>query len=388
MDKIRNAVWFKILTTILLLIVLGVLGLIVTFIVSWGTAKFTNVTILSFIVLIVYVITIIWGNGRRLTTLLGLYFLGVVLFVGGNLIYDAYIDSIPVVKDQDVNLSDYAPFVEGTKAVKLTEPSTFKIPPGSTLPILDGATALYPLYSAFVQATYPPELSKWSDFSLVMCSKTAGAFQNLIDGKVDIIFVARPSEQQIIDAEMKGVEFQMTPVGHEAFVFFVNSRNKVEGLTSDQIRDIYSGKITNWKEVGGANEPIKAFQREEGSGSQTMLNTLMEGRALISPPTEDIQGSMGGIIERTADYRNHNNAIGYSFRFFSTEMVKNNQIRLLKIDGVYPDPGTIASREYPFVADFYAVTTNTKNPHVQPFIQWMLSSQGQYLVEKTGYTPL
>jgi phosphate transport system substrate-binding protein len=69
-------------------------------------------------------------------------------------------------------------------------------------------------------------------------------------------------------------------------------------------------------------------------------------------------------------------------------MIHNNQIRLLKIDGIYPDKSTIKSKEYPFTTELYAVTTNTKNPNVDSFIRWILSPQGQSLVEKTGYIPV
>lgn len=111
----------------------------------------------------------------------------------------------------------------------------------------------------------------------------------------------------------------------------------------------------------------------------------MEGKKLTKPLKEDVATGMGEIIEKTADYRNYQNAIGYSFLHFATEMIQDKQIRLLKIDGVFPDKKTIKSKEYPLTADFYVVTTNNKNPIIKAFINWILSPQGQYLVEKTGY---
>ena len=221
-----------------------------------------------------------------------------------------------------------------------------------------------------------------------MCNKTIDAYKNLINGDVDLIFCARPSTQQLEEANNKGVELRLIPIGREAFVFFVNRKNRVEGLTTQQIQDIYSGVTTNWKDLGGRNEKIKGFQRPEGSGSQTMLQKLMEGKKLVTPPKEDIAGGMGDIITKTADYRNFRNAIGYSFLFYATQMVSNDQIRLLKVDGVYPDRTTIKNGEYPLASDFYAVVADSKNPNIEKFIIWILSPQGQSLVEKTGYTPL
>jgi len=114
----------------------------------------------------------------------------------------------------------------------------------------------------------------------------------------------------------------------------------------------------------------------------------MAGEPLITPHQEDVVNGMGGIIAETAQYRNHKNALGFSFLFFVTGMVCNGNIRLLSIDGMAPTRENIANGTYPLTAVFYAVTTNSDNPNVERFIEWILSPQGQSLVEKTGYTPL
>lgn len=316
-------------------------------------------------------------------------FIGFVLIcglaVGGYEANQAYQNSFIKVNEQGVDLEAYRPFASNSKAVKLAEESTLKIT--SDLPRMDGATALYPLYAAFAQAVYPEKEYPLYN-SAVQCSNTVGSYENLIKGEADIVFAARPSKQQLEEAAAAGVELKLTPIGREAFVFFVNARNEVDNLTTAQIQDIYSGKITNWSEVGGKNEKIRAFQRPENSGSQTMLQKLMEGKTLMAPPKEDVVAGMGGIIEQTASYRNYKNAIGYSFRFFATEMVKNNEIRLLKVDGIYPDRASIENKHYPLSAEFYAVTAGRSNPHLEALIQWILSPQGQSLIDKTGYTPI
>ncbi len=326
---------------------------------------------------------------------LALAFLGIaILSVGVFELNRSYHNRFAQLKEHEVNLEEYKPFSENTKAVALEEQSTLKL--DDDLPRLDGATALYPLYSAFVQAVYPEQ-----DYSLyamkeenavdqgeVICTTTSTAYTRLINGETDIIFVASPSAEQLADAQREGVELKLTPIGKEAFVFFVNAKSSVDNLTTTQIQDIYSGNISNWKEVGGNNQKIKAFQRRSNSGSQTMLQKIMAGKPLITPPKEDVVTGMGGIIAQTANYRNYKNAIGFSFLFFATEMVQNNQIKLLAIDDVAPNKDTIANGAYPFAAEFYAVTANSDNPNVRRFIEWILSPQGQYLIEKTGYTPL
>lgn len=299
--------------------------------------------------------------------------------------YNDYIEHIPTVNERYLNLEDYSPFDPATKAVSLNEPSMLKIE--GELPRMDGATALYPLYAAFAQATYP-EKHYSVRISEVACSKTEEAYTNLIEGKADIIFCAGPSDEQIEKAKKKGVQLKLTPIGREAFVFFVNEKNRIRELTTQEIRAIYSGEIKNWVKVGGNNEPIRAFQRPKNSGSQTMLEKIMGGKPLMTPLTHDVVITMGEIIDNTADYKNFKNAIGYSFLFFATEMAKNRQIRLLAIDGVYPNRNNIKNGEYPLVADFYAVTAGSQNPNLQRLIDWIRSPQGQFLVEKTGYTPI
>lgn len=299
--------------------------------------------------------------------------------------WQAYYNSIPVVSDQEVDMDDYVPFHEGSKLAKLDEASNLKL--ASELPRLDGATALYPLYSAFAQAVYPEGEYSYKD-SEVMVNTTPEAYNNLIEGKVDLIFAAAPSEPQKAAARRNGLELKLTPIGREAFVFFVNADNPVQGLTTEQLLDIYSGEITKWSEVGGEKKDIRAFQRPEGSGSQTMLQRIMDGRELTQAPGEDVVGGMGGIIHRTADYRNHKNALGFSFLYYATEMVRNGDIRLLEIDGSMPNRMSIANGEYPLASEFYIVTAGSDNPNVDKLIEWVLSAQGQELIEKTGYTPL
>jgi len=292
-------------------------------------------------------------------------------------------------------LENYQPFKDGTMAVKLPEQAALKLE--NNLPRLDGATALYPLYSAFVQAIYPEgdynqyEIYDYRNTSgispLVRASGTSIAYNALIRGEADIIFCAGPSGDQIEYAGENGIVFNLTPIGKEAFVFFVNNRNPVSNITIEKLINIYSGRITNWNELGGRNEKIRVFQRAKNSGSQTMLESIMGVENIIPPITENVLTFMLGIIERTADYRNYRNAIGYSFLFFTTQMVQNNSIKLLSINDIFPSIETIKTGEYPFVDHFYAITANTENENVNMFIEWILSEQGQYLVEKTGYVP-
>ncbi|PIC68226.1 hypothetical protein CSV71_04790 [Sporosarcina sp. P21c] len=297
-----------------------------------------------------------------------------------------YKESISTV-DAEVEVRYYEPFTIGqeSKLVVLDEAATLEL--RDDLPRIDGATALYPLYAAFVQAVYPRKEYNPYD-SEVMVNTTPIAYENLFSGEVDIIFAAGPSDAQMKVAEQLGLELNLTPVGREAFVFFVNQKNPIDHLELKQIQDIYAGKITNWEEVGGKNEPIRAFQRPADSGSQTGLERLMGDIPIMDAPKENVPEGMGGIISEVSKYRNYKNAIGYTFRYYSMEMVSNDEIKLLSINGVEPTKDTIRTDEYPIATEFYVITAGTDNPNVEKFIEWMVSPQGQELVEKVGYVPV
>lgn len=308
--------------------------------------------------------------------------------------------SVPTVDDRDLLLWQYEPFSEGTKAVSLEEQSTLRFHREDLLR-LDGATALYPVYAGFVQAVYPqgeyPLYDNTSEgYGSITCSGTVNAYERLITGRTDLIFAAAPSQEQLEMARRAAKELHLTPIGREAFVFFVNSRNPVEGLTVEQIQGIYTGQITNWNQVGGKNQPIRPFQRLENSGSQSALLRLMDGLPLIEPEKEDRVGGMGGIIQQVASYRNYKNSIGFSFRFYASEMAANDQIRLLALDGVSPTKESIRDGSYPISDSFFAITAapigapdpRESNPNLNAFLDWILSEQGQQIVEDSGYVSI
>ena len=163
----------------------------------------------------------------------------------------------------------------------------------------------------------------------------------------------------------------------------------VDNLTTEQIKGIYSGRITDWKEVGAPfSTKIIPFQRNEGSGSQTTLQKLMGDTPIMPPLKEDRLGGMGDIIHDTANYRNYNAALGFSFRYYSTEMLRNNQIKLLSVDGVAPTVENIRNGAYPLVATVYMVSARPRSKNTRTIVDFMLSPEGQKLVEVTGYIPI
>ncbi|MGM9950412.1 MAG: PstS family phosphate ABC transporter substrate-binding protein [Lysinibacillus sp.] len=341
-------------------------------------------TAVGMLYLIIGMISFGFFKTKRRKQITGIVGVAVLAVAGIPALIQLYEDNIGTVASE-INVHEYAPFTEGSAVKTLDEKATLTLE--GELPVLDGATAMYPLYSAFVQAVYPENPSYYEE-GTVMVSTTPYAYENLFNGEADVIFAAAPSENQIKMAEQRGIELELTPIGREAFVFFVNKKNPVDSLTLEQIRTIYAGESTNWSEVGGSKEDIRAFQRPQDSGSQTALQHLMGDTPIMEAPTEDVVSGMGGIISEVAQYKNYKNAIGYTFRYYSTEMVGNEEIKLLAIDGVAPTKENIRNGTYPIASEFYAVTAGTDNPNVQKLLEWILSPQGQALVEKVGYVPV
>lgn len=293
----------------------------------------------------------------------------------------------------EVDLIRYRPFEPGNALVVPTRKPTLSI--AADYPVLDGATAAYPIYAAMGQAIYqlPDGATDEERYEFVerylSCSNTRGAYTRLVEGTVDVVFGAQPSDAQKKAAEDAGRQLTLTPIGREAFVLFVNQDNPVSGLTTAQVQDIYTRKLTNWNQVGGRDEAILAFQRPEGSGSQTVMESkVMKGQAMAAPLKEETIEGMGGILSEVADYRNSSAAIGYSFRWYATVMNGNPGIKLLAVDGVEPTPDNIRNGSYPLTVDVYAVTAGTTNANAKRLVDWIVSDEGQALVEQVGYVGL
>ena len=280
----------------------------------------------------------------------------------------------------------YQPRPNNPRLARLDGPAALQLGP-EHLPRMDGATALYPLYAAFTAAVWPEVAPEVLD-KQVQVNKTSVAYERLLARQTDIAFVAGPSKAQRASAQDAGLDLHLTPIGREAFVFYVAADNPVQQLSSAQIRDIYTGKIRDWSEVGGRAGQIIAFQRPEGSGSQSMLQKIMGEAPLMPAPTHHVVQGMGGVVQQTRDYTNYPGAIGYSFRVFVTHMLQSGGIHLLAVDGVAPTPASIGDGSYPYSTEFYAATLGPPQGEARRFIDWIRSEQGQTLVERTGYVRL
>lgn len=286
-----------------------------------------------------------------------------------------------VSQSKMVDVRLYLPFEENSSLPKVHSSLHLE----KELPILDGAAALLPVYAAIVENVYPKgcvtftggtfsdEGSTGENFapdSAMQYKNTVRGYQAIVEGTTDILFCAAPSEEQRAYAQEKGVELVYVPIGLEGFVFFVNEKNPVEDLTPEQIRKIYSGAITNWAQVGGANRTINPITRLEGSGSQTAFLSFMGEERIGRKSLLALTGA----------------SIGFSFRYYMEGIVGNEKVKMLSLNGVAPTEENIQNGTYPIVAPFYAIyRKDHANENIPILLDWLLSEEGQNLIEKSGY---
>ena len=283
-----------------------------------------------------------------------------------------------------IDVRNYLPHEEESDLPKIE--STLKLT--EKLPVLDGAAALVPVYAAIIDNVYPEGCvtyeggtfsddnyygENFAENSAMQYKNTVRGYQAIVDGDTDILFCAGPSEEQKQYAKEKGVELVYVPIGLEGFVFFVNGNNPVNNLTAEQIRKIYACEYKNWSEVGGANRIINPVTRLEGSGSQTTFEAFMG----------DYEIGMKSPLALTGA------SIGFSFRYYMDGIVENDAVKMLSLNGVYPSAENIQNRTYPIVAQFYAIyRADNQNENIPILIDWILSEEGQDLIEQCGYVKI
>ena len=275
------------------------------------------------------------------------------------------------------NASNTVPAVQPDENLRISE---------EDWPIVDGATAFLPFYTAAAAEILGKTRDEAAQY--ILCSTTDYAYPDLINGDADIIFCFGPSTDQKNMAKGKGVEFEFTPILNEAFVFFVNKDNPVSDITIQQLHDIYAGKITNWKELGGNDEEIIPYQRSEGSGSQTGLyQYVIKEDEVMDPPIGGRVPTMAGVIDVVASYDNAKGGIGYSYLYFVKNQHYDENIKLLNVEGVQPSTEAIASGKYPMINTAYAIITD-KQPVDSParkIAAWCRTEKAKQFAEELGY---
>jgi len=214
---------------------------------------------------------------------------------------------------------------------------------------------------------------------------------SLINGTVDLANASRQIKiEEIEQAQSNGVEPLEHIIARDAIAVIVNPENPVNELTLQQISDIYSGKITNWKEVGGDDRPIVRLSRETNSGTHVyFLETVLrlgskEDKTLFSTNTLLLPSSEGII----AEVRQNPNAIGYDGLGYVPHDLK--MIAIAKEAGdpyVLPSIATVNDKSYPIARDLYMYTNDVPEGILKEYLDWILSPEAQLIVEELGFVP-
>lgn len=211
-------------------------------------------------------------------------------------------------------------------------------------------------------------------------SSTASGIKALINNETDICTASRTLQPE--EAKMLSDYYQTVGmfylIAKDALTIYVNTENKVDDLTVKQVRDIYTGKITNWSEAGGDNIEILPIIRVPNSGTHIYFKEHVLAGADYTNKAQ-AEATTQDVIDEVASIEN---AIGYG------GIVKNPDIKALKIQGVVPSETNVRNDRYLLTRYLHFFTTNTPRGEVKNFIDWTLTPAGQKVIEKTDFISL
>jgi len=244
--------------------------------------------------------------------------------------------------------------------------------------VIDGSTTVGPIAKAFAEYY----MGKHPDVTITVGESGSGnGAKSLINKACDIATMSRPMKNSEKDAAKAG---GVLPIEHiiamDGLPVIVHSSNPIQSLTLEQIRDIYEGKITNWKELGGPDLAIVAISRDTNSGTYETFETIVMKGAKIAGKTEYV-GSNGAVRQRVMSTPA---AIGYCGLAF-TEGVK-----VVKVNGVEPKVETVLDRTYPISRPLYMYTNGRpkEGSHLYSFINLGKTDEGRRMIEEIGYIPV
>lgn len=208
----------------------------------------------------------------------------------------------------------------------------------------------------------------------------------LINGTVDLAQASRPmkDEEKASAEKARGAQIVETPVALDSLAVFVNEGNKVKELTIEQLAGIYTGKVRNWKDVGGSDAPIILYGRENSSGTYDYFKEHVLNKADFATIVQTLQGTAAIVNAVGRDA----NGIGYGGIAYD----KGVRAMALKKDAaspaIAPSEATVADGTYPLSRRLYFYSFSNAPERVTKFVQWTLTPEAQALVKNVGYFPL
>ncbi|MBR6976106.1 MAG: substrate-binding domain-containing protein [Ottowia sp.] len=319
-------------------------------------------------------------SGRRFRRATGVFFaLALLISLGDVLMGDNRYETI---REPLIDWEKFQPFTPDNGLVQAAPDAAFRFV--GEPPRMSGEHELYPVYAAAFQALVaaPPDNPQ----AYITYGAPAMYFEKLASGELELIFGPPPGPKELAAMREAKLRYTLTPLLREALVFFVHKDNPATGLTQEQLRAVYSGRVTSWRELGvRLDAPLRPYQ-SYFSETKAAFRRFMGDAPIMKPITEKRIGDVFSY-EGTADYRNSPGAIGFIRRFFAGKLKGNPDIKFLAIDGVAPTVENIQGGSYPLATEFYAITARPREGNVARMIDFLRSPEGQRLIEASGYAP-
>jgi phosphate transport system substrate-binding protein len=242
---------------------------------------------------------------------------------------------------------------------------------------LEGSTTVLPIAQqgaeAFMNANKDADLS-------VRGGGSGVGITSLIDGSCDIADSSRPiKEGELKTAAGRGITPKANVVAMDGIAVIINNANPVNGLTKKQVAAIYTGAVSDWSQVGGSKGKIVVLSRDSASGTFEAFGALALGGkkvradALMNASNQAIASTVGKTP----------NAIGYVGMGYLSDTVK-----MIPIDGISPSKETVLSAKYPYSRPLFMYTNGKPKGLAKQFIDFLMSAEGQKIVEQAGFVPL
>lgn len=266
------------------------------------------------------------------------------------------------------------------------------------MPIIDGSTSTYPFTEAVYNMLFRNGRTH-PDFPLKH-SKSHSSYERLINGEVDMLFASvYPASDILKHAEEKNVELELIPIAYDAMIFFTNKDNPINGITKEQISNIYvNNAYTNWDELGGSSAILYPYCRNNDSGSHAQMEKhFLNGNEIHKEVQRETSRTMSDILTdviaaQTDDPIGY--GLGYSIYYYyhnvDAVLDTKRHLKLLSIDGVMPSDESIADGSYPLSNNTYVVLRKDTPPDspARKMAEFMLTEAGQQCVENAGYGKL
>lgn len=267
---------------------------------------------------------------------------------------------------EEVELSKFVPFSE--KNVLTKAYAEFKVT--GDLPKIEGASAFYPFTASLVQTIYNK-----ADFKEELCTlvSTGKAYEDILNGKADIVIVSEPSTEQKEMIKSSNVELEFVPIFTENLAIITNVKNHIENLRVEQIKAMYEGGIDAWDIVGGRKEAICTYKLEKNNGSQTCFENVttkfkIDNCHFETKTMQDIITSVG----------KDKNGLCYAFCSYYNGMYKDKRTKIIDVNGK-----SIYDEDYPLQYDIYLIyDKNNPNENVKKIVDFLESRDGKVLIRE------